>query len=464
MSRSPLKGPHPKDPQPHNELGQDLSLRADKPDLVRAIGRWSLIALMVNFIVGAGIFGLPSAVAGILGSQSPIAYLIAAAGMGVIAACVAEVASRFRQAGGPYLYAKAAFGRFMGLQTGWLLWLTRISSAAAVANVFIDYLTGFWPPAKEPVSRVAILTILIGGLALVNIRGVKMGVRVSDFFTIAKLGPLLLLVAAGILFIHRHGSPVPTVPESHPVGAWLSAVLLLIYAFSGFESALIPAGEVKNPGRNIPLAVMLALPVVATIYFLVQVVVVHTLANSAQTARPLSAAAYVFGGNTMATVIALGALLSTFGSLAANMIANPRVTFAFAQQGDFPRWFAAIHRRYQTPYISIIAFAILLWSLAVLGTFRWNAILSAISRLFAYIITCAALPMLRKKLPGQEGFHLPGGVVFAVVGILFALVLASRMGLPELIALAITAALSFLNWIVVRRKYPSGEDSSGITG
>jgi amino acid transporter len=236
------------------------------------------------------------------------------------------------------------------------------------------------------------------------------------------------------------------------VGAWLSAVLLLIYAFSGFESALIPAGEVKNPGRDIPLALMIALPMVAAIYFLVQVVVVHTLANSAQTVRPLSAAAYVFGGNVMATVIALGALLSTFGSLSANMIANPRVTFAFAEQGDFPRWFAAVHRRYQTPYASIIAFAILLWLLAVLGTFRWNAVLSAISRLFTYMITCAALPMLRKKLPGQENFHLSGGIVFAVLGILFALVLASRMGLAELIALVLTTALSFLNWLAVRRR------------
>ena len=409
---------------------------------------------MVNFIIGAGIFGLPSAAARILGGQSPVAYLMAAAGMGVIAACTAEVASRFQQAGGPYLYAKAAFGRFIGLQTGWLLWLTRVSSAAAVANVFIDYLSGFWPQAKESVSRLAILTILIGGLALVNIRGVKMGTRISNFVTVAKLMPLLILVAAGLWFIHLHGSPVPTVIESHPAGAWLNAVLLLIYAFSGFESALIPAGEVKNPARNIPLALMVALPVVATIYFLVQVVVVHTLANSAQTARPLSAAAYVFGGTTMATIVALGALLSTFGSLAANMIANPRVTFAFAEQGDFPRWFAAIHRRYQTPYISIIAFAIVLWALAVLGTFRWNATLSAISRLFAYIVACAALPMLRKKFPGQEGFHLPGGVVFAILGILFALVLASRMGLAELIAMLITAVLSFLNWLAVRRNTP----------
>jgi len=439
-------------------------LPTDKPELVREIGRWSLIALMVNFIIGAGIFGLPSAAARILGGQSPIAYLIAAAGMGVIAACVAEVASRFQQAGGPYLYANVAFGRFMGLQTGWLLWLTRISSAAAVANVFIDYLAGFWPQAKESVSRFAILTILIAGLAFINIRGVKMGTRVSNFFAVAKLMPLLLLVATGLLFIHLHGGPVLIVAESHPAGAWLSAVLLLIYAFSGFESALIPAGEVKNPGRDIPLALMVALPVVATIYFLVQVVVVHTLANPAQIARPLSAAAYVFGGNTMASIVALGALLATFGSLAANMIANPRVTFALAEQGDFPWWFAAVHRRYQTPYISIIAFAILLWLLAVLGTFRWNATLSAISRLVAYIITCAALPTLRKKLPGREGFHLPGGVVFAVLGSLFALVLASRMGVAELIALAITATLSFLNWLAVRRKYASGDDSSQIRG
>jgi amino acid transporter len=138
------------------------------------------------------------------------------------------------------------------------------------------------------------------------------------------------------------------------------------------------------------------------------------------------------------------------------MIANPRLTFAFAEQGDFPRWFGAIHRRYQTPYTSIIAFAILLWALALMGTFRWNASLSAVSRLFAYGITCAALPTLRKKMPGQEGFHLPGGFVFAVLGILFALVLVGRMGRVELIALAITAFLSILNWLAVRRNVGNG--------
>jgi basic amino acid/polyamine antiporter, APA family len=175
------------------------------------------------------------------------------------------------------------------------------------------------------------------------------------------------------------------------------------------------------------------------------------LPSSAQTDHPLSAAAYVFGGSTMASIIAVGALLSSFGSLAANMIANPRLTLALAEQGDFPRWFGAIHRRFRTPYISIVVFAGLLWALTLLGTFRWNATLSALSRLFAYGITCAALPALRKKAPGHEGFHLPVGSVFAVLGIFFAIVLVSRMGSAELIVLAITASVSIMNWIAVRR-------------
>jgi APA family basic amino acid/polyamine antiporter len=426
-----------------------------KPDLVRAIGRWSLVALMVNLVIGGGIFGLPSTVAGILSGQSPIAYLIAAAGIGVIAACVAEVASRFQQAGGPYLYAKAAFGRFLGLQTGWLLWLTRVSAAAAVANVFLDYLSGFWPQAKGSATRLATLTILIGGLAAANIRGVKMGTRISDFLTIAKLLPLVIFVVGGLLFIYGHGSPVPTVVESHPVGAWMNAVLLVMFAYGGFEAALIPAAETKNPARDAPVALIAALVIVTALYFLVQVVVVHMLANSAQTGRPLSAAAYVFGGSSMATIISVGALLSTSGYFAANMIATPRITFAFAEQGDFPRWFGAIHPRFQTPYLSIAAYAVLLWALALLGTFRWNAALSSSSRLFIYGTTCAALPMLRKKFPGKEGFHLPGGLAFATLGIAFALVLLSRMGLAELVALAITTAISFLNWLAIRGDTPS---------
>jgi APA family basic amino acid/polyamine antiporter len=200
---------------------------------------------------------------------------------------------------------------------------------------------------------------------------------------------------------------------------------------------------------------LIALPVVALLYFCVQIVVVHSLADPAGSARPLAAAALVVGGRSagsaLAGIVALGAVLSTFGSLAANMIANPRVTFALAEQGDFPKMFAAIHPRYRTPFVSIAVFAVLLWSLAAAGTFRWNAALSAVSRLCAYAITCAALPVLRRKLPEREGFHLPGGAVFAVIGLLFAVVLASRMGRSELLALGITSIIASLNWLAVRR-------------
>lgn len=410
---------------------------------------------MVNFTIGAGIFGLPSAAAGLLGTKSPIAYLMTAAVIGVIAACVAEVASRFRQAGGPYLYANAAFGPFVGLQTGWLLWLTRVSSAAAVANVFVDYLPGFWPRAGEPVNRFVILTILITGLALTNIRGISFGTRINNVLTLAKLLPLLLLALGGLFYLWFHGSQAVASHESHPIGSWLSAVLLIVYAFTGFESALIPAGELNNPRRDIPAAVLIALPLVTMIYVLVQIVVVHLVPNVAETSHPLSAAAHVVSGDRMAAIVSLGALLSSLGNLAANMTSNPRLTFAFAEQGHFPRWFCAVHPRYRTPYISILVFAVLLWALALVGSFRWNAALSAVSRLFAYGITCAALPRLRRQQSGPGTFHLYGGRALAAIGLLFVIVLLSRAGRAELIVLATTGALAMLNWLAVRRKSES---------
>ena len=181
---------------------------------------------------------------------------------------------------------------------------------------------------------------------------------------------------------------------------------------------------------------MAALIIVTTVYCLVQVVVIHMLPNSALTGRPLSAAAQVFGGSRMATIISVGALLSTFGHFAANMIAAPRITFAFAEQGDFPRWFAAIHRRYQHLYISIVAFAVLFWALALMGTFRWNARSRVQPPAFSFTERLVPLCHAAQEVPRNEGFHLPGGLAFAALGIAFALVLLSRMGFAELVALA----------------------------
>src|ERR1039458_8463311 len=169
-----------------------------RPDLIRAIGRWSLVALVVNSIIGSGVFGLPSTVAALIGNYSPYAVLAAGAGMAVIMGCFAEVASRFQEAGGPYLYARVAFGRLMGIQTAWMLWLGQVAAPAANANLFVIYLGEFFPQAKDPLPRALILTVLVGLLTLINIRGVRAGAQVSNLFTAAKLVPLFADIILGL--------------------------------------------------------------------------------------------------------------------------------------------------------------------------------------------------------------------------------------------------------------------------
>jgi len=371
---------------------------------------------MVNIMVGSGILGLPSKVASLTGRQSPIAFLIAAGGIAVIAACFAEVASSFRESGGPYLYTRAAFGGLVGLQTGWLNWLSRLASSAANANLFSDYLAEFWPRLREPLPRGVAITLLLAVLTAVDIRGVRMRTGVSSLFTIGKIVPLVVFILAGCAFLLLRGTPVPIGPESHDTYAWLNSVLLITFVYVGFEAALIPPGEARNPDRDAPIAMLIALGICTPIYTLVQFVVVQTLASPAKSDRPLAAAAHVFGGPVLSATIVLGVVISVVGYFAAGMIATPRIVSAFAQQGDFPRWFGSGHQRYKTPYISILVYATLVWALAMLGTFGWNAKLSAVSRLITHALICGALPTLRWKRPGIDKSRLPMGRLFALIG------------------------------------------------
>lgn len=417
--------------------------------LVRAIGRWSLAALVVNSIIGSGIFGLPSVVAGLIGRASVVAYLVAAAGIGVIMGCFAEVASQFREAGGPYLYAREAFGRFLGIQTGWVAWLVRLTSAAANANLFVIYLAEFWPHAKEPLPRAAVLTLLLGFLAVVNYRGVKAGAQVSNFFVVAKLVPLAVFIAAGMFYLLHHAAPVapPGLPPN--TKAWLEALLVLVFAYGGFESGLMPMGEAKDPRRDAPFALGVALVVTTAVYVLIQLVVLGVLPLSSTSDRPLAAAARVFLGRAGAAMISAGALISVYGFLSANMLNAPRLTFAFAERGDFPPFFAAVHRRFRTPHVSIVIFAVLLLAMSIGGTFRWNLVLSTIARLVTYAVVCAALLALRKKQPGADAYRLPAGPVLAWLGLAFCVVMVTRMGRGELIALGMTLTIALLNWLWV---------------
>jgi len=419
-----------------------MSERSDAP-LLRAIGRWSLAALVINSIIGSGIFGLPTIVAGLVGSWSPVAYLLAAAGMGLIMACFAEVASRFTAAGGPYLYAREAFGSFVGVQIGWLTWLVRLTAAAANANLFVIYLAEFWPSAGDPLPRVLLLTLLIGGLAAVNYRGVRTGAQVSTVFAVLKLIPLVLFIGLG-LFAMR---PIERPPSTAPIEAWLQAVLVLVYAYGGFEAALLPMAEAKDPRRDAPFALWVALGTVTTIFTLIQVVVVSVLPDAAHTERPLAAAARVFSGAWGAGMISAGALISVYGYLSSMMLNAPRLTFALAERGDFPSVFAAVHPRFRTPHISIVVFALLVWGLAVAGTFAWNVMLSAVARLFTYASTCLALIVLRRKRSEEPAFRLPHGPILALLAFAFSLLLVTRMGRAEVIVLILTSLLALGTWL-----------------
>ncbi len=423
--------------------------------LVRAIGRWTLVALVINGIIGSGIFGLPDDVARLVGRAAPLAYLLAALGIGVIMACFAEVASQFSEAGGPYLYARKAFGRLVGIQIGWFAWLVRLTSAAANANLFVVYLGEFFPAATRPMPRAATLTVLIGLLAIVNIRGVKSGASVSNAFTVAKLLPLWVFIVAGLALV---GGRISIGGSAASAGNWLQAVLVLIFAYGGFEAALMPMGEAKEPRRDAPFALFMALIVVTVVYMLVHFVVMAAITDPAAfnqpevRERPLAEAARVFLGGGGAALIALGVLVSTYGYLAGQFVSVPRLTFAFAEQRDFPKFFAAVHKRFRTPYVSILVYTALVWVLSIYGSFIWNAILSAVARLFTYGLVCAALLRLRRMQPEAASFRLPAGWLAAFLGMAFCALMVTQMGSEHLKIVLVVAAVALLNWLWVRSK------------
>ena len=420
--------------------------------LVRTIGRWSLTALMVNSIVGVSIFKLPADLARNLGGWSPLSCVAAGAGILVIAACIAEVSSRYEETGGLYLYARDALGRFAGLLVAWMTWLTRIAAPAAAANLVWTYSARFFPQLESGAGKFLVLFLLIGHLALFNYFGVKMGKNLSNLFTIVKVGFLLAFVIAGVwALVARPELRVPLAMPAVSAKTWFETMLLLVYAYGGFEGALFVGGESTNPKRDTPMALLLALGVVCLIYTAVQYVTITTLPDAGISARPLADAAQRFIGSGGAAAIAMAALISGYGYLSANVLHAPRITYALAEQGDFPTFFGIVHSRYRTPYVSILAYAALVFVFALIGNFQWNALLSAASRLAIYGAMALAVPILRRRNDGKAKFLLPAPYLFAGLGILFSVALAARMGRSEFAVIGTTSVIALVNWAVVRR-------------
>ncbi|MGH7674584.1 MAG: APC family permease [Gemmatimonadales bacterium] len=419
------------------------------PTLARVMGRWTVTALVVNACIGSAIFGLPSVVAKSLGPASPWVWIVGAAGNAVIVLCFAEVASRFSDAGGAYLYARASLGRLPAILVGWLAYLTRVSAVAAGANLFTVNLAEFFPSAEREAVRIAVLTVVLAGFAVVNYRGARGGARLSNAFTIAKLVPLAVFVGAGAAFLIVRGPAAGPPPAAS--GDWLHALLLVGFAYGGFDGAMMAMGEARQPRRDAPFALGAAIVLLAVLYTSVQLLVNAALPDPGASARPLADAARVFIGPPGATLLAAGALVSVVGFLSANFLNAPRLTFALSEHRDAPAAFGRIHARFRTPYVSILTFAALVWALAVYGSFQWNATLSAVTRLFIYGSTCLALIVLRRTQPGGAALTIPGGPALAVIALGFCAVLAARMGRAELIVILAVTGLGVLHWLIVRR-------------
>ena len=419
-----------------------------KEGLVRGIRRWDLVAITINGIIGAGIFGLPAKVYALIGSYSLIAFVVCALVVTLIILCFAEVGSRFNETGGPYLYTREAFGPTTAFEIGWLMWLARLTAFAANCNLLVNYISYFWPQATTTIWRAFIIVCVVVVLAAINVVGVRQAAIVSNCFTIGKLIPMLLFIAAGLFFLNPSAyalGPLPT-----PT-AFSQSVLLLIYAFTGFEMAAIPVGEVRDPQRYLPPALLIAIGVVAFLYILIQVVCVGTLPELGQSQKPLADAATRFLGAAGGAIISAGAIISITGNLNILVLSGSRIPFAMAEQRELPPFIAKVHRRFFTPHVSILITAALMLIFTLKSSFVAALTISAIARLVTYGATCLALPLLRRKPQAPSAvFRLHGGTALALLSLILIVWLLANSTWREALSATVAGALGLVIYLSYR--------------
>lgn len=416
--------------------------------LVRGIRRWDLVAIVINAIIGAGIFGLPSRVYALIGSYSIIAFVACALVVALIILCFAEVGSRFDATGGPYLYAREAFGPTVGFEVGWLIWLARVTAFAANCNLMINYLSYFWTGATTPLWRTTIIVTTVGALAFTNVLGVRQSAIVSNCFAIGKLVPIVIFIAAGLFFLNPQAFALDTTPRP---AAFSQSVLLLVYAFTGFETATVPAGEIRDSQRNLPRALLIAITVVAVLYILIQIVCVGTLAGLGQSTRPLADAGTLFLGTAGGAIISAGAIISISGNLNIVLLGGSRIPFAMAEQNQLPRFIGAVHKRFATPYVSIALTSAVMLVLTLQSSFLAALTISTIARLITYGATCASLPLFRRRKDAPPAaFYLPGGMFIAVLSLILVVWLLANSTWQEAKAAAIAAAVGLVIFLAYR--------------
>lgn len=419
----------------------------------RAVSRWEIVGFSVNDVIGSGVYLLPAAAAAILGFASVGAVILAGFAVLLLVLCFAEAATHFDRPGSAYLYTREAFGELVGFEVGWMTWLARVSSVASLSVGFARALGYLWPAANQGTGKILSMILPLLVLTAINVVGVKSGVRTAVFLAITKTLPLVIFILVGLFFVSPGlATSVSPVRDSGSLG---DAILLLLFAYAGFENTAAPAGEFKNPRRDVPFALIVQIVIVTLIYSAVQWVALGTLPGVTGSETPLADAAARFLGGWGGLLMTVGGVISILGTNSNTVLSGPRYLYALAQDGFGPRALADLHPRFRTPWIAILLQTAIALPLALSGSFEKLAMLSAVARLATYFGTALAVPFLRRKLGTPPGaFRLPGGWLIPAVAVGLCAVFAASATLYNLIAGAVALGVGGVIYAFRRKPIP----------
>jgi amino acid transporter len=425
--------------------------------LVRGLSLPHLVALLINGIIGAGILGLPARAYALAGAYSPVVWLACGILVAGIALCFAEVSSRYRDSGGPYLYALEAFGPTVGFLTGWLTLASRVVAIASVASLLIAYVGALTGGTVDGALRVAIFAALYGAIGTVLVRGIRPTAWASSLLTLTKLG-----LIAGFVVIGLWTAPLAPIAGPLPALSDVSAAAaILLFAFFGFENGTYASGETVDPQRNMPIAILASVGTAALLYLGVQVVCIAAVPDLATSSRPVADAVERLFGPRAAGAVSLGAIVMMVGTMLAVLVGATRLLLAMAEQGQIAGRFARLHPQYRTPVLSIVVMVAAAFVASLFATFVTAAAIAVTARVLTYIVVCLALPVLRRSSAPSPMFHLRGGVAIALASAAVSAWLITTTSPAEM---AMTAAVALAGWLVqitTLVMMPAGNISSG---
>jgi amino acid transporter len=416
---------------------------AAEAKLVRALRRRDLVGILLNAMMGAGMLAAPSKVYATSGGWSFAVLLASALLLAPLILCFAELGSRFAATGGPYLYARAALPPAPAFAVGWLLWFSQAMSIATLSNLMVSYAGGFVPALEAGPARLALIGVVGVGLTVIALSGIRHSARASNLLIVLKVGFVGVFLLAGLPFVDLGRLAVEVPPPPPP--AFATAMLIYLFAYSGFERGAVIAGEAKDPRRDVPLALIAAVVIATAAYGAVLLVCMGVLDNPAATDRPLAEAGRLVFGQAGAIAVSAGALAVILGTLLVIVISMPRMLLALAEQDQLPRELTAIHPRWHTPHLAILASSALAFGFAMASDLLTSLTIATATRLVAYILCCVALVVFSRRPDAPPPrFRLPFAAPIAVVtAVLFVgvLLLGAR---NELIPLAAVTAVGFV--------------------